>query len=164
MSCPGASLLNISISSVEQAMEATTSMRERKLLFLYCDMTTDGGGWTMVLMVKDNDNTTFRYDSSYWTSTTFTRETVTDPTIDENVQNQAYHSCFRNRLICPRLGTRIQSPKVLHIHSSQVATLMLTYTDFKLILRPTATGTTNQTVMLRTPTQRKRNQFDMESQ
>jgi len=32
----------------------------------YCDMTTDGGGWTL-LMKLNGDNETFQYSSAYWT-------------------------------------------------------------------------------------------------
>ena len=55
-------------------------------------MSTDGGGWTMILMVKDNDVDTFKYNSSYWTSTTLLNESIVDPSTDENMKNQAYHS------------------------------------------------------------------------
>ena len=34
---------------------------------VYCDMTTDGGGWT--LLMKAAQGTTFNYDSNYWTTT-----------------------------------------------------------------------------------------------
>ncbi len=34
---------------------------------VYCDMTTDGGGWT--LLMKAAQGTTFNYNSNYWTTT-----------------------------------------------------------------------------------------------
>ncbi|HCP47825.1 MAG TPA: hypothetical protein DIU15_17425, partial [Deltaproteobacteria bacterium] len=59
---------------------------------VHCDMTTDGGGWTMILMVDSGDIDTFRYDSSYWTSTALLNETITNPAINDNMKNQAYNN------------------------------------------------------------------------
>jgi large repetitive protein len=59
---------------------------------VYCDMDNHGGGWTLVLMTASNDPTTFEYDSQYWDSTALINETVTDPTTDDNMKNEAYNS------------------------------------------------------------------------
>jgi hypothetical protein len=59
---------------------------------VFCDMTSDGGGWTLVLMVKSDDLLTFRHDSSYWTDTNLLNPDITDPNVDTNMKNRAYES------------------------------------------------------------------------
>jgi len=43
---------------------------------VYCDMTYDGGGWTM--MMKATRGTTFNYNSSYWTTSNTLNESATN--------------------------------------------------------------------------------------
>ncbi|MEE2751833.1 MAG: fibrinogen-like YCDxxxxGGGW domain-containing protein, partial [Myxococcota bacterium] len=59
---------------------------------VYCDMGTSGGGWTLVLMTRESDHATFRYDSQYWTTTALLNETTTDPSADTNLKNLAYNT------------------------------------------------------------------------
>ena len=48
---------------------------------VYCDMETDGGGWTLIMKTKDNTQE-FHYDSEYWTTLNMFQEN--DVTINVN--------------------------------------------------------------------------------
>ncbi len=59
---------------------------------VYCDMTTDGGGWTLIMMFRGDDVSTFRYDSAYWSNSEVLHAATTDPDVDTNMKNRAYNS------------------------------------------------------------------------
>lgn len=58
----------------------------------WCDMTTDGGGWTLVLKVKDGDVETFKYNSALWSNADPLNLASLDPTEDDNHKSPAYAS------------------------------------------------------------------------
>ena len=59
---------------------------------VYCDMVTDGGGWTLA-MTGAPGSTVFNYASAYWTNNTLLNEKQFDPEAKENMKNAAYLYC-----------------------------------------------------------------------
>jgi hypothetical protein len=55
---------------------------------VYCDMTNDGGGWTLLL--KTAGDTDFYYDDAYWTDTNLLNETSLDTDTTSNAKLQAF--------------------------------------------------------------------------
>jgi len=55
---------------------------------VYCDMTTDSGGWALVMKV-DGKNSTFKYNSSYWSNDSTVNPSSTDLSLTEH-KNPAF--------------------------------------------------------------------------
>ncbi len=58
----------------------------------YCDMASDRGGWTLIMMAASTPTGTFGYDAAAWTDTAVLNPAVTDPTMNVSVKSPAFNA------------------------------------------------------------------------
>ncbi len=56
----------------------------------YCDMTTEGGGWTLVMMLPDDATGAYGFDAALWTDASLVNPDVTDPMMNVPLKGPAY--------------------------------------------------------------------------
>jgi alpha-tubulin suppressor-like RCC1 family protein len=74
----------------------------------YCDMTTNGGGWTLALKANGSA-TTFSYDAAYWTNTTLLNPTSLDMGLTESKQQPFLSTAFNNVMLVMNTSGTVRS-------------------------------------------------------
>jgi hypothetical protein len=74
----------------------------------YCDMSTDGGGWTLTLK-SDGSTSTFSYGSSLWTNTTLLNPTSLDTSMTEAKLQPFVATPFNQALLVFNTGGTVRS-------------------------------------------------------
>ena len=99
---------------------------------VYCDMTQDGGGWTLVMMLGTDTTGTLGYDSSLWGSSGTLNTTVTDPTVNTSMKSAAFNvlpvsavrlclgtptACLDETAAAANAGALFAGPELLSSHA-----------------------------------------------
>ncbi len=68
---------------------------------VYCDMSSDGGGWTLILMAGTSPSGALGFDSPAWTDTSTLNPAVTDPAMNVSMKSAAFNTLgFTTMRLC----------------------------------------------------------------
>jgi hypothetical protein len=70
----------------------------------YCDMSLEGGGWTLVAVISNNDSSNWSFNSEYWVNLS-TLGNPTDPTINADAKSEAYYTVEGSQLMFVQQGS-----------------------------------------------------------
>jgi hypothetical protein len=104
---------------------------------VYCNQTTNGGGWTLLMKQAAGDGVTLQGDTAYWTS----GATLNDTAANQNLNNGNFVSAAFARMSATQYMLQASNESTVKTYSRAASTPQYAFSDSSRTLRQDPNGT-----------------------